>query len=168
MANITASANNAWTSILNIFKDVVFIDIQNTISLNNTYCFNLNLDSPSPKKIVFASTNRLIIRTQFLMTWRPNLNLKKRVMVVMGMTEMKTEDVEVRIDEVKVEDEDLVISPDFEPVVASPCNLLTRCAGNPNPDPENPTAPWSYYVKKRTKALEDQDEISVDGLAASL
>ncbi|KAG0696258.1 hypothetical protein DFH29DRAFT_1004704 [Suillus ampliporus] len=50
------------------------------------------------------------------------------------------------------------IGPDFEPVIASPCSLLTRRFGNPHPDPENPTVPWSYYVKKRTEALEDNKE----------
>ncbi|KAG2343105.1 hypothetical protein BDR05DRAFT_1000413 [Suillus weaverae] len=69
--------------------------------------------------------------------------------------EMKTEDAEVGVGDLKVEDEDLTISPEFEPVVASPCNLLTRQVGNPNPDPENPTAPWSYYIKKRTEVLEN-------------
>ncbi|KAG2082807.1 hypothetical protein BD769DRAFT_1398261 [Suillus cothurnatus] len=64
----------------------------------------------------------------------------------------ETEDVEVMIDPdhqpVKTEDVEAIIDPDYQPVVASPCKLLTRRAGNPNEDPENPTAPWSYYVKK--------------------
>ncbi|KAG1888126.1 hypothetical protein F4604DRAFT_1916044 [Suillus subluteus] len=63
--------------------------------------------------------------------------------------EMKTEDMEVGVGEVKVEDEDLAIDEDYyQPVVASPCKLLTRHVGNPNEDPENPTVPWSYYIKK--------------------
>ncbi|KAG1720615.1 hypothetical protein EDB19DRAFT_1917835 [Suillus lakei] len=82
-------------------------------------------------------------------------------------TDTKTKDVdavEVGI-EIKVEDEDLtVVGPDFNPVDASPCTLLTRRMGNPHPDPENPTVPWSYYVKKRTEAQDlAQEEISVEG-----
>jgi hypothetical protein len=46
MANVT---DDAWTSVLNVFGDVIFIDIQNVVSLENTYCFNINLDSPGPK-----------------------------------------------------------------------------------------------------------------------
>ncbi|KAG2074892.1 hypothetical protein BDR04DRAFT_1150709 [Suillus decipiens] len=76
--------------------------------------------------------------------------------------EMTIGDVEVRVDAVNVEDKDLVIGPKFQPVFASPCKLLTRHAGNPNPDPENPTAPWSYYVKKRTEELDSEDQQKED------
>ncbi|KAG2078855.1 hypothetical protein BDR04DRAFT_1112225 [Suillus decipiens] len=65
--------------------------------------------------------------------------------------EMKSEDMEVRINEIKVEDKDLAaaaIDPEFQPVSASCCILLTQCAGNPDPDPDNLTAPWAYYVKQ--------------------
>lgn len=47
MSNVTAA--DAWTSVVNVFGDVVYVDIQNAVSLENTYCFNLNLDSPGPK-----------------------------------------------------------------------------------------------------------------------
>ncbi|KAG1749519.1 hypothetical protein EDB19DRAFT_1904641 [Suillus lakei] len=142
MSNITTT--DAWTSVLNVFGDVVFVDIQNAISVDNTYCFNLNLDSPGPK------TNSHDSETKSESEEEENSGNGDNA-------EMKTEDVEVRLNEVKVEDEDLVvISSEFEPVVASPCNLLIRHAGNPHPDPENPTVPWSYYVKKRTEAQEDQ------------
>ncbi|KAG1722820.1 hypothetical protein EDB19DRAFT_1916473 [Suillus lakei] len=151
MSNVTTT--DAWTSVLNVFRDVIFIDIQNAISVDNTYCFNLNLDSPGPKKIVFRirqQTNSHDLETESESEEEENGGNRDNA-------EMKTEDVEVRLNEVKVEDEDLaVISSEFEPVVASPCNLLIRCAGNPHPDPENPTAPWSYYIKKRTEAQEDQ------------
>ncbi|KAG1722130.1 hypothetical protein EDB19DRAFT_1916859 [Suillus lakei] len=153
MANITVTVADAWTSVLNVFGDVIFVDIQNTISLDNTYCFNLHLDSPSPKKIVFR------IRQQ---ANNQDSETKSRSKEVENggsngdNVEMKTEDVEVGINDVKVEDEDLaVIGSEFDPVIASPCNLLTRCCGNPNPDPKNPTAPWHYYVKKREEVQED-------------
>ncbi|KAG2135978.1 hypothetical protein DEU56DRAFT_911847 [Suillus clintonianus] len=170
MSNVTV-ADNAWTSVVNVFGDVVFVDIQNTISLDNTYCFNLNLDSPGPKKIVFRirqQTNNHDSGSDDSVTEYESDEEENG-----GNgddAEMKTEDAEVGINEVKVEDEDLdaVISPDFEPVVASPCSLLTRRIGNPNPDPENPTAPWSYYIKKRTEVQEDQEEMSVEDPAASL
>ncbi|KAG1719325.1 hypothetical protein EDB19DRAFT_1919090 [Suillus lakei] len=151
MSNVTTT--DTWTSVLNVFGDVVFVDIQNAISVDNTYCFNLNLDSPGPKKIVFRicqQTNSHDLETESESEEEENGGNGDNM-------EMKTEDVEVRLNEVKVEDEDLtVIGSEFEPVVASPCNLLIRHAGNPHPDPENPTVPWSYYVKKRTEAQEDQ------------
>jgi hypothetical protein len=47
MSNVTAA--DAWTTVVNVFGDVVYVDIQNAVSLHNTYCFNLNLDSAGPK-----------------------------------------------------------------------------------------------------------------------
>jgi hypothetical protein len=46
MANVT---DNAWTSVLNVFRDVVYIDIQNVISLENTYCFNSRMGFNHPE-----------------------------------------------------------------------------------------------------------------------
>ncbi|KAG2033272.1 hypothetical protein BDR03DRAFT_1014441 [Suillus americanus] len=167
MANVTTANDgpDTWTSVLNVFGDVVFVDIQNTISVNNTYCFNLNLDSPGPKKIVFRIRQQTNSQdsgsdSETESESEEEENGRNRV-----DAEMKTEDEEVGIDEVKVEDEDLVIGPDFQPVVASPCSLLTRCISNPHPDPKNPTVPWSYYVKKMTE-VENQEEISVGDPAA--
>ncbi|KAG2113629.1 hypothetical protein BD769DRAFT_1673622 [Suillus cothurnatus] len=162
MANVTA--NNAWTSVLNVFGDVIFINIQNSISVNNTYCFNLNLDSPGTKKIIcriHEQANNQDSASHDLET--ESESEEENNGGNRDDTEMKTEDAEVGINEVKVEDEDpAVIEPEFEPITASPCNLLVRRAGNPNPDPENPTAPWSYYIKKSPEVLEDQDDIPVD------
>ncbi|KAG2119280.1 hypothetical protein DEU56DRAFT_918648 [Suillus clintonianus] len=31
--------------------------------------------------------------------------------------------------------------------MVSPCNMLTRCCGNPNADPTNLFAPWRYLVR---------------------
>ncbi|KAG1718531.1 hypothetical protein EDB19DRAFT_1920448 [Suillus lakei] len=167
MTNVTAN-DNAWTSVLNVFGDVIYIDIRNAISVDNTYCFNLNLDSAGPKKFVF--------RIQLQTSSQDCVSDDSVTESESGEeengdygddTDMKTEDVdavEVGI-EIKVEDEDLtVVGPDFDPVDASPCTLLTRRVGNAHPDPENPTAPWSYYVKKRTEAQDlAQEEISVEG-----
>ncbi|KAG2063684.1 hypothetical protein BDR04DRAFT_1163397 [Suillus decipiens] len=36
-----------WNSVVNVLGDVVFLDIQNVISLHGTYCFNLH--TPSTK-----------------------------------------------------------------------------------------------------------------------
>ncbi|KAG2140393.1 hypothetical protein BD769DRAFT_1384133 [Suillus cothurnatus] len=173
MANLT---DDAWTSVLNVFGDVVFIDIQNVISLENTYCFNINLDSPGPKKIIFRIRQQVNTSDSDTESeaesdateteteeegGNDDAEMKTEGVEVAEIeteeggnhdTEMKTEDVEVTIDPdhqpVKTEDVEAVIDPDYQPVVASPCKLLTRRAGNPNEDPENPTAPWSYYVKK--------------------
>ncbi|KAG1787636.1 hypothetical protein EV424DRAFT_1551028 [Suillus variegatus] len=43
------------------------------------------------------------------------------------------------------EEEELVVPVPIP--LASPCDLLTRRFENPNPDPDNPTAPWRYYVR---------------------
>ncbi|KAG1804360.1 hypothetical protein EV424DRAFT_1544642 [Suillus variegatus] len=154
MSNVTA--DDAWTSVVNVFGDVIFVDIQNAVSLDNTYCFNLNLDSPGPKKIVFR------IRQQVTDSdTEPEMDS--------GASELETEDVEEGGNDAEMktedtEDENLAaINPEFQPVVASPCDLLTRRAGNPNPDPANPTAPWSYYVKARieTPDLDSSDEESM-------
>jgi hypothetical protein len=58
MANVT---DDAWTSVLNVFGDVVYIDIQNVISLENTYCFNINLDSPGPKVFFYSHVKTTLI-----------------------------------------------------------------------------------------------------------
>ncbi|KAG2150697.1 uncharacterized protein EDB93DRAFT_1103401 [Suillus bovinus] len=162
MANVTA--NDTWTSVLNVFGDVIFVHIQNSISVNNTYCFNLNLDSPGTKKIVFRIRKQA--DNQDSASDDSETESESESEEDNGgnrdNTEMKTEDAEIGINEVKVEDEDPVIEPEFVPIAASPCNLLVRRAGNPDPDPENPTAPWSYYVTKSPEALEDQDDIPVD------
>ncbi|KAG2126984.1 hypothetical protein BD769DRAFT_1668104 [Suillus cothurnatus] len=174
MANVT---DDAWTSVLNVFGDVVYIDIQNVISLENTYCFNINLDSPGPKRIVFRIRQQVPANTD-----ATDSNSDTESEMDSDATEIETEDIaeedgtddmempefeteeggnddaemtltedmEVGVGEpgVNVEDEGLAIGEDYQPVVASPCKLLTRRVGNPNEDPENPTAPWSYYVKK--------------------
>jgi len=41
-------------TVLNVFGDVAFVDIQNAISVDNTYFFNLNVDSPGLKVIFFS------------------------------------------------------------------------------------------------------------------
>ncbi|KAG1732696.1 uncharacterized protein EDB91DRAFT_1251738 [Suillus paluster] len=172
MANVL-TAPDAWTSVINVFGDVIFVDIQNAISLNNTYCFNVHLDSPGPKKIVFRiqqleQTNNHDSGSDDSLTEYESDEEENG-----GNgddAEMKTEDAEVGIAEVKVEDEDLgavIGGPDFQPVTASPCSLLTRRLGNPHPDPENPTAPWNYYVKKRAEAPEDHEGNLVEDLAAT-
>ncbi|KAG1902558.1 uncharacterized protein F5891DRAFT_978472 [Suillus fuscotomentosus] len=139
MSNVTA--NEAWTSVVNVFRDVIFVDIQNAVSLDNTYCFNLNLDSPGPKKIVFH------IHQQ-------GADSDTESEMDSGVSELETEDVEEGRNDVEMktedtEDENLaVIDPEWQ------------CAGNPNPDPANPTVLWSYYVKARTETpdLDSSDE----------
>ncbi|KAG1860982.1 hypothetical protein C8R48DRAFT_774243 [Suillus tomentosus] len=112
------SAPSSWNSAVNVLGDVVFLDIRNAVSLDGTYCFNLNIDTPGIKKIVFR--------------------------------------IRERVEEAVESAESATNQTSSQPVVASPCNLLTRRVGNPNPDPANPTAPWSYYVTRRAdEALED-------------
>ncbi|KAG2741469.1 hypothetical protein P692DRAFT_20880047 [Suillus brevipes Sb2] len=156
MSNVPA--DNSWTSVLNVFGDVVFVDIQNSISVSNTYCFNLNLDSPGTKKIVFRIREQADHQDSASDSETESESEEEDNGDNGDDTEMKTEDAEVGINEVKVEEEDTaVIGPEFEPIATSPCKLLVRRLGNPNPDPENPTAPWSYYVKKSPEVLEEQD-----------
>ncbi|KAG2070098.1 hypothetical protein BDR04DRAFT_1118613 [Suillus decipiens] len=157
--SFNVTANNAWTSAINVFGNVIFIDIQNTVSLDNTYYFNLNLDSPGPKKIVFHICQQAItdVMTESDTESESDSDateIKTEDVEEGGNAndiEMKTKDTEVRINEIKVEDKDLAaatINPEFQPVSATPCILLTQHAGNPDPDPENLTAPWAYYVKQ--------------------
>ncbi|KAG1880694.1 hypothetical protein C8R48DRAFT_767470 [Suillus tomentosus] len=149
MSNVTA--NDTWTSVVNVFGDVIFVDIQNAVTLDNTYCFNLNLDSPGPKKIVFCIHQQVADSDTESEMDSDVLELETEDVEEGGNdAEMKTEDTE---------DENLAaINPEF--IVVSPCELLTRRAGNPNPNPANPTVPWSYYVKARTEIpdLDSSDE----------
>ncbi|KAG1731289.1 hypothetical protein EDB19DRAFT_1912585 [Suillus lakei] len=154
MANVTA--NNTWTSVVNIFGDVIFINIQNVVTFDNIYCFNINLDSSGPKKIVFHECQQITDTESE--TDSDTMKIETKDVEAGG----NGDDMDMKV-EVKFEDEDLaVISPDFQPVVASPCNLLIRHVGNPHADPDNPTAPWSYYIKKRAEVLEDQEGILVE------
>ncbi|KAG2143967.1 hypothetical protein BD769DRAFT_1661377 [Suillus cothurnatus] len=118
--SVVSVDTSPWNSVVNILGDVVFLDIQNVVSLDGTYCFNLNIDTPGTKRIVFRICKRVDME----------------------------EDVE--------HDESMNDQTLPEPIIASPCTLLTRRTGNPNPDPADPTAPWSYYVAKR--AVEVLDE----------
>ncbi|KAG2112882.1 hypothetical protein DEU56DRAFT_919751 [Suillus clintonianus] len=125
----TTTTSDDWNAAVNILHNVVFLDIQNVISLNGTYCFNLNIESPGVKKIVFR-----------IRKW--------------DIEEIEDPGVKTKEGE-NIEDPESLIS---EPIIASPCNLLTRRIGNPNPDPENPLAPWSYCVSKRSAdVLEDPE-----------
>ncbi|KAI5986398.1 hypothetical protein EDD15DRAFT_2200183 [Pisolithus albus] len=38
------------------------------------------------------------------------------------------------------------LSSQFQSTSASPCRILPRYVGNPNPDPESSEKPWAYYV----------------------
>ncbi|KAG0693329.1 hypothetical protein DFH29DRAFT_1007396 [Suillus ampliporus] len=118
-----------WNSVVNVFQDMIFLDIKNAVLLDGTYCFNLNIDTPGTKKIVFR--------------------IRERIDNEEGV---KIEELEsVKLDEPE--------SLKIVPVIASPCNLLTRRTENPDPDPENPTTPWSYYVTKRAaEVLEEPEE----------
>ncbi|KAG1742197.1 hypothetical protein EDB19DRAFT_1827833 [Suillus lakei] len=157
MSNVPA--DDTWTSIVNIYGDIIFIDIQNAVSLGDTYCFNIDLDSPGPKKIVFRVHQQVIDTESDTNSDAIEIETDNEVDGNGDGRDIKVEDAEIGISEVKVEDDqEAVIGPDFEPVIASPCSLLTRRFGNPHLDPENPTAPWSYYIKKRTEALEDNQE----------
>ncbi|KAG1799069.1 hypothetical protein EV424DRAFT_1546147 [Suillus variegatus] len=173
MSNVTVA-----DTALNVFGNVAFIDIQNAISVNNTYFFSLNVDSPSLKTIVFR------IGSQQPATISESNTSNNSAGADDSETEsepedegnsdsgddmeMQTEDVEDGTNITMVEDEDLaVIGPEFQPVIASLCDLLTRRAGNPNPDPKNPTAPWSYYVKKKAEEPDLDDDKEEDGSIAS-
>jgi hypothetical protein len=46
-------------AVVNVIGDIVYVDIQNAISLQNTYCFNLYLDSAGPK-VCFIFISKLI------------------------------------------------------------------------------------------------------------
>jgi hypothetical protein len=55
------------------------------------------------------------------------------------------------------------------PIIASPCTLLTRRTGNLNPDPADPTAPWSGYVAKRAiEVLGKTLDKTLDGMLGDM
>ncbi|KAG1721735.1 hypothetical protein EDD22DRAFT_962430 [Suillus occidentalis] len=145
MSNVTAA--DAWTTVVNVFGDVVYVDIQNAVSLHNTYCFNLNLDSAGPKKIVFRIRQQ-VTNDSDTESEAESVGSEMKIEDGGNDAEIKTEDTE---------GEHAAIGPEFQPVIASSCDLLTRRIGNPKPDPANPTAPWSYYVK-RAKEMDSSDE----------
>ncbi|KAG2142228.1 uncharacterized protein EDB93DRAFT_1105483 [Suillus bovinus] len=47
-------SSSSWTSVVNVLGDVIFLDIQNAVTLDGTYCFNLHIDTFGTKKIVFC------------------------------------------------------------------------------------------------------------------
>lgn len=50
------SAPSSWNAAVNVLGDVVFLDIRNVVSLDGTYCFNLNIDTPGIK-VIFSYSN---------------------------------------------------------------------------------------------------------------
>jgi hypothetical protein len=52
--SVVSVDTSPWNSVVNILGDVVFLDIQNVVSLDGTYCFNLNIDTPGTK-VIFKS-----------------------------------------------------------------------------------------------------------------
>ncbi|KAG1793808.1 hypothetical protein EV424DRAFT_1649225 [Suillus variegatus] len=121
------SAPSSWNAAVNVLGDVVFLDIRNVVSLDSTYCFNLNIDTPGIKKIVFR-----------IREW---------------------------VEEAVEPAESATNQTSSQPVVASPCNLLTRRMGNPNPDPANPTVPWKSN-NDGTSSSEESSASSVDELSS--
>ncbi|KAI5990599.1 hypothetical protein EDD15DRAFT_2369659 [Pisolithus albus] len=58
------------------------------------------------------------------------------------MERVKAEDVDVKPDPAL---EDITASR-FEPASTSPCRVLARFSGNPNPDLASPSKPWAYRI----------------------
>jgi hypothetical protein len=54
--SVVSVDTSPWNSVVTVLGDVAFIDIQNVISLDGTYCFNLNIDTPGIK-VIFSCSN---------------------------------------------------------------------------------------------------------------
>ncbi|KAG2353493.1 hypothetical protein BDR07DRAFT_1383098 [Suillus spraguei] len=126
-------------TVINVFRDVAFVYIQNVISVGNPYSSKLNLDSP-------ASSNKMA---------SANSDTK---------SESESGDKENGDNGYDVGMKTEHAGPDFH------CNLLVRRVGNPHPDPENPTVPCSYYVKKKAAEpdLRDQHEEEDSNISCSI
>ncbi|KAG2342571.1 hypothetical protein BDR05DRAFT_948926 [Suillus weaverae] len=104
MSNVPTA--DTWTSIVNVFGNV--------ISLNNTYCFNIDLDSPGPKKIVFCICQQAIDTESDTNSDATEIETIDKIGGNGDCGDMKVKDAEIGISEVKVEDDlEAVIGPDF-------------------------------------------------------
>ncbi|KAG1905034.1 uncharacterized protein F5891DRAFT_1183703 [Suillus fuscotomentosus] len=133
-------------SSVSMLEDVAIIDINNVSPSWNTYCFNLNINTPGMKKIVLRFKEPVTV-PQLVPDTKDSEILSSGV----SKTEeglLKTEAKEARIEggpKIKSEDDDFDCIP--QTCIVSPCRTLTRQAQNPNPDPTDHFAPWQYIVR---------------------
>ncbi|KAG1806083.1 uncharacterized protein BJ212DRAFT_1486001 [Suillus subaureus] len=128
---------------VNMLEDVIFLDIDNVVPSWDTYCFALDIHSPGHKRIVLCFRDAQILKLKNGKDEEDNsqvLEDKEEELVVETSEDNSEEELVVK----KEEEEDKC--PQAIPLSASPCNLLSRHLKNPNPDPDNPTAPWHYLV----------------------
>ncbi|KAG2746944.1 hypothetical protein P692DRAFT_20954447 [Suillus brevipes Sb2] len=153
-------------SSVSMLEDVVIVDINDVSPSWDTYCFNLNVNTPGPKKIVLRfkalqPVSGLVPDTKARQPVpvqgakdpdTPLLRAPKtedsfqdteELRMPLGLPKVEVE--EVRLEEgvkIKSEDDDVNCVPHV-----SPCHTLTRRTDNPNPNPEDRFAPWRYIVR---------------------
>ncbi|KAG1839239.1 hypothetical protein DFJ58DRAFT_733461 [Suillus subalutaceus] len=128
---------------VNMLEDVILLDIDNVVPSWNTYCFALDIHSPGCKRIVLCFRDAQILKLKNGKDEEDNSPVsedKEEQLVVETLEDESEEELVVK----KEEEEDKC--PQAIPLSASPCNLLSRRLENPNPDPDNPTAPWCYLL----------------------
>ncbi|KAG1762694.1 hypothetical protein EDD22DRAFT_846860 [Suillus occidentalis] len=160
-----------------MLEDVVIVDINNVSPSWDTYCFNLNVNTPGPKKIVLRfkalqPVSGLVLDTKARQPVpvqgakdpdTPLLRAPKtedsfqdtELRMPLGLPKVEVE--EVRLEEgvkIKSEDDDV--------------NCVPQRTDNPNPNPEDRFAPWRYIVRpfdaedipveadKRARAIEER------------
>ncbi|KAG1735428.1 hypothetical protein EDB19DRAFT_1910692 [Suillus lakei] len=158
-------------SSVSMLEDVVIVDINDVSPSWNTYCFNLNVNTPGPKKIVLRfkapepvpglvpdTKEPVPVPEPVPDAKDPEIPLPhtpktedsfqdtEESRIHLGLLKVEVE--EVRLEEgvkIKSEDDDLDCVP--QTCCVSPCHTLTRQTQNPNPDPEDRFAPWRYVVR---------------------
>ncbi|KAG1718767.1 hypothetical protein EDB19DRAFT_1837625 [Suillus lakei] len=111
----------------------------------DTYCFALDVDSPGRKRIVLRFKDAQILKLKNGKDKEDNSQVSEDKLEEESVVETSEDESEEELVVKKEEEEDKC--PQAIPLSASPCNLLSRRLENPNPDPDNPTAPWRYLVR---------------------
>ncbi|KAG2137802.1 hypothetical protein BD769DRAFT_1664038 [Suillus cothurnatus] len=143
---------------VNMLEDVIFLDIDNVVPSWDTYCFALDINSPGRKRIVLRFRDAQILQLKNGKDEEDNsqegsvVQTSEDESVVQTLEDesapqtLEDEEEELAVQTSEDEEEELVV-PVPTPLSTSPCILLTRRLENPNPDPENPTAPWRYCMR---------------------
>ncbi|KAG1834016.1 hypothetical protein DFJ58DRAFT_847698 [Suillus subalutaceus] len=125
-------------SAVSTLEDVAIVDINNLSPSWNTYCFNLNINTPGIKKIVLQFKEPEPVPQLVSDTKDSEILSSGGFKTEEGL--LKTEAKEARIEGgwgVKIKSED----DDFD------CVPQWVACHNPNPDPEDRFAPWQYIVR---------------------
>ncbi|KAG1754664.1 hypothetical protein EDB19DRAFT_1823927 [Suillus lakei] len=141
-----------------MLEDVVIVDINDVSPSWNTYCFNLNVNTPGPKKIVLRfkapePVPGLVPDTKEPVPVPepvPDAKDPEIPLPHAPKTEDSFQDMEesrIRLGLLKVEVEEVRLKEGVK-IKSEDDNLdcVPQQTQNPNPDPEDRFAPWRYIV----------------------